>query len=222
MFKHNKYTKWYFNIIEKASNDSDFEKHHITPKSLGGTDLDSNIVKLSYREHYICHLLLTKMCKDKQHEIKMCWALHRLTFTRKHFSSHEYELTRKIHIRNLKENHPSKDMEWRHAVTKRVLQDWNNNETRRKNMIVTMKKWRDDNPERALEISRNNGKHGLFGKDSAVVIPIEYEGVTYYGWRELKENTGVSKHLYKKYYLKGLPFHHRIGANGPVAKGFEI
>lgn len=37
------------------------EKHHIIPRCLGGKDSEDNLVKLSAREHYICHLLLTKM-----------------------------------------------------------------------------------------------------------------------------------------------------------------
>lgn len=37
------------------------EKHHILPKSLGGSDDVNNIVVLSAREHFICHLLLIKM-----------------------------------------------------------------------------------------------------------------------------------------------------------------
>lgn len=37
------------------------EHHHITPRSLGGTDEDENIVKLTAREHFICHWLLVKM-----------------------------------------------------------------------------------------------------------------------------------------------------------------
>lgn len=37
------------------------EKHHIFPKSLGGSNDWTNIVKLSPKEHFICHYLLTKM-----------------------------------------------------------------------------------------------------------------------------------------------------------------
>jgi hypothetical protein len=33
---------------------------------------------------------------------------------------------------------------------------------------------------------------------------IEYKGSSYYGWEDLKQKTGVSKHLYKKYYEKGV------------------
>jgi len=37
------------------------ETHHIVPKSLGGSNDSENLIKLSAREHFICHYLLTKM-----------------------------------------------------------------------------------------------------------------------------------------------------------------
>lgn len=40
------------------------------PKSLGGTDEDENIVKLTAREHFICHWLLVKMYKKGSIERK--------------------------------------------------------------------------------------------------------------------------------------------------------
>lgn len=65
MYLTNKYTTWYNNIIAKAqvrvNQTGYFEKHHIIPRSLGGTDELSNLVKLTAKEHFICHLLLTKM-----------------------------------------------------------------------------------------------------------------------------------------------------------------
>lgn len=64
-FKDNKYKLWYFALIKQAQNrtielEEYYEKHHIIPKSLGGSDEISNILKLTMREHFICHLLLTK------------------------------------------------------------------------------------------------------------------------------------------------------------------
>lgn len=50
------------------------EKHHIIPKSLGGNNKKSNLVKLSAREHYICHLLLTKIYKKGEEHDKMIYA----------------------------------------------------------------------------------------------------------------------------------------------------
>lgn len=61
----NKYYSSYLNIINnRISNpiDNDYtEKHHIVPKSLGGTNESDNIVNLSAKEHFICHYLLTKV-----------------------------------------------------------------------------------------------------------------------------------------------------------------
>lgn len=37
------------------------EEHHIIPRSLGGNDSKDNLVKLTAREHFICHFLLVKL-----------------------------------------------------------------------------------------------------------------------------------------------------------------
>ena len=60
----NKYTVWYFNMIESRKNrkiDGYAEKHHIIPRSLGGANTKENIILLYPREHFIAHALLTKM-----------------------------------------------------------------------------------------------------------------------------------------------------------------
>ncbi len=68
MFIQNKYTKWYFNIIKTAQARIDLvdyhESHHIIPKCLGGSNDKINLVKLTAKEHFICHLLLTKMSNE--------------------------------------------------------------------------------------------------------------------------------------------------------------
>lgn len=66
IFLDNKYTNLYFKIIKSALknyyiNDGYFEQHHILPKSLNGSDNKNNIIKLTPRQHFICHYLLTKM-----------------------------------------------------------------------------------------------------------------------------------------------------------------
>ena len=65
MYLTNKYTKWYESIIAHArcrvKPDGYFEKHHIIPKSLGGSNDDENLVNLTAKEHFICHRLLPKM-----------------------------------------------------------------------------------------------------------------------------------------------------------------
>jgi hypothetical protein len=61
------YKRIYNEIIENRINNpfkGYTETHHILPRSLGGSDEKENLVKLSAREHFICHLLLTKIHKD--------------------------------------------------------------------------------------------------------------------------------------------------------------
>lgn len=76
MFNQSKYTKWYYLIIESSRDkpiSGYYEKHHIIPTSLGGSNNKENIVKLSARAHYICHLLLTKMVTGESRK-KMIYA----------------------------------------------------------------------------------------------------------------------------------------------------
>lgn len=68
MFEDNKYTILYHQIVEAAKKQprdkavAYFESHHVTPRSLGGSNAKSNLVLLTAREHFLCHYLLTKMC----------------------------------------------------------------------------------------------------------------------------------------------------------------
>ena len=58
------YKKLYANIISNAQKrvwtDGYVEKHHIKPKSLGGSDAKYNIVTLTAREHFLAHYCLWK------------------------------------------------------------------------------------------------------------------------------------------------------------------
>jgi hypothetical protein len=58
------YTKHYEMLIERAKNriiDGYVERHHIIPKTLGGSNEDINLVDLTAREHFIAHQLLVKI-----------------------------------------------------------------------------------------------------------------------------------------------------------------
>jgi hypothetical protein len=68
-----KYQKLYFKIINNAkfknrsiNEEEYYEKHHIIPSSFNlpnfNKDYKNNMVLLTAKEHYICHLLLTKFC----------------------------------------------------------------------------------------------------------------------------------------------------------------
>src|SRR5260221_4060018 len=82
MFLNNKYKGWYYQIINRARKrgvpEGYFERHHVIPKCMGGSDIFWNIVNLTIREHYIAHWLLTKMV-IKEYKRKMLFGLSRMS-----------------------------------------------------------------------------------------------------------------------------------------------
>jgi len=94
------YKKIYDSIINKriiVQYDGYNERHHIIPKSLGGTDDKKNLVMLSAREHFLCHYLLTKIYKKDTFDwYKMFCAFmmmkcHSLTHKGRYFNSRLYD-----------------------------------------------------------------------------------------------------------------------------------
>lgn len=78
IFIDNKYTRWYYNIVTNAKfriPTGYTENHHIIPKSCGGDNSKNNLVALTAKEHFICHLLLTKAV-DTAYRSKMVYAFH--------------------------------------------------------------------------------------------------------------------------------------------------
>jgi len=74
----NKYSKWYFSLIEQSRYRTiiePLEKHHVWPKSLGGSN---DTVRLTLKEHFIAHRLLVKMT-DGPARRKMSYALHMMS-----------------------------------------------------------------------------------------------------------------------------------------------
>jgi hypothetical protein len=105
MFINNKYSKVYYSIIGMAESRDNIigysEKHHIIPKSLGGTDTIDNLVNLTAREHFICHWLLTKMCGDIVSCNKMIYALYCMRQRSKNHQRYSNKITARVY-ENLK------------------------------------------------------------------------------------------------------------------------
>lgn len=77
------------------------ELHHIIPKSIGGSDFPDNLVLLTGREHFIAHLLLTKIHKNP----KMNYALWLMCNYNGDYKIHSrfYESARIKHSQNVSE-----------------------------------------------------------------------------------------------------------------------
>jgi hypothetical protein len=109
MFIKNKYFKWYYSIIEKRKNfpytEEYAEGHHIIPKSLGGSNEKDNIVKMSAREHFLCHMFLFRMTEGKN-KIKMSYAIRCMTRL-ENFNQKRYKINSRTYsniIRNTKKS----------------------------------------------------------------------------------------------------------------------
>lgn len=98
-------------IIAKAKdrvNHEYIEKHHILPKSLGGTNKKENLVELTPKEHFICHRLLVKMTtgNSKVKMKKALWAMtvhtSKRTLGRKKITGTIYERIRNDYIQTIK------------------------------------------------------------------------------------------------------------------------
>lgn len=101
----NKYTLIYKNLVESRQNmgrvfttHCGYERHHIIPKSLGGSDRKENIVILTPREHCIAHMLLVRMYEGLA-KAKMIFALRSMTRLR---NKHRNTITTRLYetIRN--------------------------------------------------------------------------------------------------------------------------
>ena len=58
------YNKIYSKIVERGKNriiEGYTERHHIIPRCMGGDNQPDNLVELTAREHFLCHMLLCEM-----------------------------------------------------------------------------------------------------------------------------------------------------------------
>ena len=105
-FLDNKYRRWHDAIVERARTrerlEGYVERHHVIPRCLGGGNEPENIVVLTLREHYMVHLLLTKMTKRRDRS-KMCHALWRMCngHQGKLLNSRQYEFVRNRYRKNI-------------------------------------------------------------------------------------------------------------------------
>lgn len=114
LFIDNKYTRVYYTIVERAKSRSlpdevYTECHHIIPQSFyrarnktgwlsGDHNAKKNLVTLTAKEHYICHLLLTKITEGEAY-FKMVHAFMRLANgrnTKQYVSAKRYATAKQL------------------------------------------------------------------------------------------------------------------------------
>jgi hypothetical protein len=93
------YLKIYNQIIERAKNrqlEGYKEKHHILPKCLGGSNDKSNLVELTAREHFLCHMLL---CEIYPNENKLKHALFLMAIGKQKIKEKTYVIGSRVYER---------------------------------------------------------------------------------------------------------------------------
>jgi len=128
LFIDNKYTKWYYEIINSALNRTPngyTEKHRIIPGCMGGKYVPGNVVHLTAREHFVCHLLLTRMITKEPYLSKLKYAAILL------YSVHDQKISSRLYEvlkSNIKqtpewiEKRTSKRIGQKHSIeTKKIL-----------------------------------------------------------------------------------------------------
>ena len=109
------------------------EKHHITPKCLGGNNDPANLVKLTAREHFIAHQLLCKIHKNHPPYIlqKLASAFNRMCTSnhpKRNFTSRQFAIARRM----FSENHPCKNPNTVEKIKKTHLLNKEKNTQKRK------------------------------------------------------------------------------------------
>lgn len=74
------FRNWYLQLVMRAvgrvlDEEEYYERHHVVPKSLGGSNAKSNIVFLTFREHFLAHWLLARFTQGEDQR-KMRAALY--------------------------------------------------------------------------------------------------------------------------------------------------
>ena len=72
------------------------EIHHIVPRCMGGTDSKDNLVKLTPREHFIAHWMLTKIYPDNNKLKYALFCMVRDPHGHRVFTSKYYDKAKKV------------------------------------------------------------------------------------------------------------------------------
>ena len=186
MYLANKYTTWYMNIVTKVqtrtiSKSIYTEIHHIIPKSLGGSNHDDNLVKLTAKEHFICHLLLTKMTSSHK-MVYAAWAMSNQVneFQQRHkINASTYAILREKFAAVKRQSTQSPAARKKNSDSHKGIR-WSLGMTNKKHSVATIEKMK---AERAKQVITEDTKDKLskiligIANDPAYINPMDRDGV---------------------------------------------
>lgn len=205
------YKKIYQNIVSRARSRKKMpglERHHVVPRSCGGTDDPENLVFLTTREHFVCHMLLVRIYKhNPDFRKKMVYALWWMSKSRHNLNdcrvtSHTYEFARQqfikenpnkceIRKRQFSENHKNGKYNYDYDRVSNTMKNTLSSLSKEE-MIARMKKsaLSCDQEERSKSIRKGKGSHlKLTYKDGTFITFWSYDdvlGITGYRYDQIR------------------------------------
>ena len=98
-----RYIRLITDILSQELQTGYIEKHHIVPKSMGGSNKQSNIICLTSRQHYLAHWMLWKAFKNKSMTAAFFFLSHKTgnKYQQRYIPSRVFESLRIAHSQNL-------------------------------------------------------------------------------------------------------------------------
>lgn len=181
-----------------SRNDHYYELHHILPRSLGGTDSANNLIWLTYREHFIAHMMLYKIYGGPMLKA-LCIMMNCKRYKDCKFSSRFYERIKKEYIESVSkpvicletlEVFPSRTAA---AVSvgksKKCGQDINNAIKLGNDREAGGYHWADY--IEGVDYTKNNIWYGRPKDDVYLLIRLE-DGKKYHSWEDASKDIGLS------------------------------
>jgi hypothetical protein len=176
------YTKIYNQLIERARNrkeerDGYYERHHIIPKCMGGSDDKDNLVKLTAKEHFVAHKLLVEIYPDNGKLIHSYWRMaNNKNDDRREYivGSREYERLKIKHAKEVSIRQRGTIMKWKdNEARSKKIGDFHRgkvvSEETKKLIKKRLKKWYEENESPRLgktlsEETKQKIREGNLGK----------------------------------------------------------
>ena len=169
--------------LNKKKLEGYFEKHHIIPRCMQGTNDKDNLVLLTAREHYLCHYLLWKANKDN-HSLHL--AFHKIRFSKNNtqeryeakLTSKEYEKIRIAHSELLKGHKHSNEVLLKIGEKSKGRIPWNKGKT---NVYSedTLKAIRDARSKQIItDEHRQNISKALIGRETPWLNGVKQQNKT--------------------------------------------
>lgn len=172
------YQKIHDQIIERAKNrllEEKTHKHHIIPKCLNGSNDKENIVKLTPREHFIVHLLLTKIYPNNYRILVASFMMS----NNKKYNSKKYSWLYELYSKRAKGRKLTEETKQKMRLNRKGMKGLKHSEETKQKMILSHKgiKFDEDrkktvckirtpesNLKRSLSLKGNKNSTGILGR----------------------------------------------------------